>query len=100
MTNVPGPQQPLFLAGAGISSMMFWVPQSGDIGIGVSILSYDGAVQFGVIGDQNLCPDPGLLIELFAPELEQLVLATMLAPWPWTAPPDAQTIESALFAAR
>lgn len=100
MTNVPGPQQPLFLAGAGISSMMFWVPQSGDIGIGVSILSYDGAVQFGVIGDQNLCPDPGLLIELFAPELEQLVLATMLAPWPWTAPPDAQAIESALFAAR
>ena len=29
--------------------MMFWVPQSGDIGMGVSILSYDGAVQFGVV---------------------------------------------------
>jgi len=100
MTNVPGPQQPLFLAGASIASMMFWVPQSGDLGIGVSILSYDGAVQFGVIGDRNLCPDPDLLIERFAPELEQLVMATLLAPWPWAAPPDARAIESALFAAR
>lgn len=100
MTNVPGPQQPLFLAGAGIVSMMFWVPQSGDIGIGVSILSYDGAVHFGVIGDRNLCPDPDLLIARFAPELEQLVLATLLAPWPWTSPPDARAIERALFAAR
>ena len=98
MTNVPGPQQPLFLAGASIASMMFWVPQSGDIGIGVSILSYDGAVQFGVISDRHLCPDPDLLIERFAPELEQLVLATLLAPWPWSTPPDAQTMESALFA--
>jgi hypothetical protein len=55
-------------AGASIASMMFWVPQSGDIGIGVSILSYDGAVQFGVISDRHLCPDPDLLIERFAPE--------------------------------
>ncbi len=100
MTNVPGPQQPLFLAGAGIASMMFWVPQSGDIGIGVSILSYDGAVQFGVVSDRHLCPDPDLLIERFAPEFEQLVVATLLAPWPWVTPPDAQAIENALFAAQ
>ena len=100
MTNVPGPQQPLFLAGAGIASMMFWVPQSGDIGIGVSILSYDGAVQFGVVSDRQLCPDPDLLIERFAPEFERLVVATLLAPWPWVTPPDAQAMENALFAAR
>lgn len=100
MTNVPGPQQPLFLAGASIASMMFWVPQSGDIGIGVSILSYDGAVQFGVVADRHLCPDPGHLIERFAPEFEKLILATLLAPWPWATPPDAQAIENAIFAAR
>ena len=58
MTNVPGPQQPLYLAGAAIKSLMFWVPQSGDIGMGVSIISYDGAVQFGIITDAGLCPDP------------------------------------------
>jgi WS/DGAT/MGAT family acyltransferase len=99
MTNVPGPQQRLFLAGASVASMMFWVPQSGDIGMGVSILSYDGAVQFGVVTDQGLCPDPDRLIERFAPEFEQLVIATLLAPWPWSKPPDARALEAALFAA-
>jgi WS/DGAT/MGAT family acyltransferase len=100
MTNVPGPQQPLFLAGASIASLMFWVPQSGDIGMGVSILSYDGAVQFGVVTDRALCPDPDHLIERFAPEFERLVLATMLSPWPWKTPPDPGVIERALVAAR
>ena len=60
MTNVPGPQQPLYLAGAAIDSLMFWVPQSGDIGMGVSILSYAGAVQFGVITDAGLAQLSGL----------------------------------------
>ncbi len=58
MTNVPGPQEPLFLAGARIDGMMFWVPQSGDIGMGVSIISYNGAVQFGLITDRGFCPGP------------------------------------------
>jgi diacylglycerol O-acyltransferase / wax synthase len=82
MTNVPGPQQPLYLAGAAIKSLMFWVPQSGDIGMGVSIISYDGAVQFGVITDEGLCPDPDLISARFASEFEKLVLTTLMAPWP------------------
>src|SRR5262249_34417873 len=48
MTNVPGPQTPLYLAGGRIDDLMFWVPQSGNIGLGVSIISYNGGVQFGV----------------------------------------------------
>ena len=75
MTNVPGPQQPLYLAGAAIESLMFWVPQSGDIGMGVSIISYNGAVQFGVITDRGLCPDPDRISERFGAEFEKLVLA-------------------------
>ena len=82
MTNVPGPQEPLFLAGARIDSMMFWVPQSGDIGMGVSILSYNGAVQFGLITDRGLCPDPERVSARFGEEFEKLVLATLMAPWP------------------
>ncbi len=82
MTNVPGPQQPLYLAGAGIDSMMFWVPQSGDIGVGVSIISYNGAVQFGVIADRTLCPDPGRVTMRFGAEFEKLVLTTLMALWP------------------
>jgi len=56
MTNVPGPQQPLYLAGARLKRILVWVPQSGDIGVGVSILSYDGGVQFRLITDAALCP--------------------------------------------
>ena len=72
MTNVPGPQQPLYLGGALIGSMMFWVPQSGDIGMGVSILSYNGEVRFGLVADRGLCPDPHRVIERFVPEFEKL----------------------------
>ena len=84
MTNVPGPQQPLYMAGARIERFMFWVPQSGDIGMGVSILSYDGEVQFGLITDRRLCPDPEHVISRFLPEFEKLVLTTLLSPWPRT----------------
>jgi diacylglycerol O-acyltransferase len=82
MTNVPGPQDPLYLARAKIESMMFWVPQSGDIGMGVSILSYNGAVQFGVVTDKDMCPDPDQVIARFGGEFERLVLLTLMAPWP------------------
>ncbi len=63
MTNVPGPPQPLYFAGAAIDRFLFWVPQSGDIGMGVSILSYAGQVQFGLITDRGLCPDPDRVID-------------------------------------
>ena len=82
MTNVPGPQQPLWLAGARIDSLMFWVPQAGDIGLGVSILSYAGSVRFGVVADHGLCPDPARISARFADEFEKIVLTTLLGPWP------------------
>ncbi len=97
MTNVPGPQQPLYLSGAKIDSLMFWVPQSGDIGMGVSILSYDNEVQFGLVTDRKLCSDPDRIIERFAPEFEKLVLATLLSPWPWDVPPSPEQFEHELF---
>ena len=81
MTNVPGPQHALYLAGARVTRLMFWVPQSGDIGIGVSILSYDGGVQFGLITDRALCADPQRIIDRFEPEFEKLVLALCMLPW-------------------
>jgi diacylglycerol O-acyltransferase / wax synthase len=98
MTNVPGPQQPLYFAGARIDRLMFWVPQSGNIGMGVSIMTYAGDVQFGLITDRSLCPDPERVIENFAREFEKLALATLLSPWPWREPPTAAEIERAVFA--
>jgi WS/DGAT/MGAT family acyltransferase len=81
MTNVPGPAQPLSFCGAVLRQNMFWVPASGDVGMGVSILSYAGGVQFGLITDHALCPDPERIIERFGAEFEQLLLATMMLPW-------------------
>ena len=71
MTNVPGPTGPLALAGVEIDSIMFWVPQSGRLGMGVSILSYNQKVRVGIATDKLLVPDPEKLIEGFHAELEQ-----------------------------
>jgi WS/DGAT/MGAT family acyltransferase len=81
MTNVPGPQSPLYMAGAKLEQMMFWVPQSGDIGMGVSILSYGGGVQFGLVTDDALCNDPQAIVERFEPEFEKLLMVTLMLPW-------------------
>jgi WS/DGAT/MGAT family acyltransferase len=75
-SNVPGPQAPLYLCGQRIAEMYFWVPQSGSMGVGVSILSYAGKVFVGMISDRDLIPDPGPVVGRFGPEFERLLLAT------------------------
>ena len=81
MTNVPGPAVPLTLCGSTLRQTMFWVPSSGDIGVGVSILSYGGGVQFGLITDEALCADPQVIVDRFEPEFEKLLLLSMMLPW-------------------
>ena len=81
MTNVPGPAQKLSFCGATLEQTMFWVPQTGTVGVGISILSYGGGVQFGMIADQALCPDPQAVMDGFAPELAQLLTLSLMLPW-------------------
>jgi diacylglycerol O-acyltransferase / wax synthase len=81
MTNVPGPREKVKFLGSTLEQSMFWVPQSGDIGLGVSVLSYGGGVQFGVISDSTLCPDPQKIIDEFEPEFAKLSLVTLMLPW-------------------
>lgn len=73
MTNVPGPAMPLYFAGRKIKELMFWVPQSGRVGLGVSIISYAGKVLLGVATDVGLVPDPDKIIEGFYEEFEGLM---------------------------
>lgn len=96
MTNVPGPQQPLHLAGQRLGQIMFWVPQSGDIGIGVSILSYDQKVQFGLIADRRFIPEPQQVTQLFRAEFEKIVTGALLHHW--AGPLDAQALEAQIEA--
>lgn len=72
LTNVPGPRARLLLAGSRIERTMFWVPQSGSIGVGVSIMSYAGEVTIGVMSDALRVPDPHSLIDAIESEFETL----------------------------
>jgi len=80
-TNVPGPQQPLYLAGCRLREMMFWVPQTGSIGVGISIMSYNGRVHFGLIADARLVPDPDAVIRRFGTEFEKLLYLALMGDW-------------------
>lgn len=80
-TNVPGPQQPLFMAGVEVRELMFWVPQTGSIGLGLSILSYNGRVHFGVIGDGKRVRDPDAIVQRFGVEFEKLLLIPLMEDW-------------------
>jgi hypothetical protein len=81
VTNVPGPREKLKILGSTLEQCMFWVPQSGDVGLGVSILSYGGGVQFGVISAASLCAHPQKIIDEFQPEFSKLSLLTLMLPW-------------------
>jgi hypothetical protein len=81
MTNVPGPSHPLFFAGERVTELEFWVPQSGGIGMGISILSYNGRIHFGVITDEGLVPDPNRIVEFFRGEFDKLMWLTLMSPW-------------------
>ncbi|SFC16575.1 Diacylglycerol O-acyltransferase [Polaromonas sp. OV174] len=81
MTNVPGPREKLKFCGSTLEQSLFWVPQSGDVGLGVSILSYGGGVQFGVITDSALCPEPQRIVDEFVPEFAKLSIVTLMLPW-------------------
>jgi predicted flap endonuclease-1-like 5' DNA nuclease len=76
MTNVPGPRRQIYFAGAPVRQMMFWVPQSGRLGLGVSIFSYNDHVWLGVATDQSLAPDPDTIVAYYRDEIDQLIALT------------------------
>ena len=57
VTNVPGPQQPLYLMGAQLLEAFPIVPLSRNLTVVVGILSYDGMLHFGLWGDRDVCAD-------------------------------------------
>lgn len=73
VSNLPGPRRALVLGGARLSNMVFWPPQTGDIGIGVSFLSYAGHVTVGVSVDTAQVARPQQLIDDFCAELEAML---------------------------
>lgn len=73
LTNVPGPPVPLYMVGSKLTGLMFWVPQSGRVSLGISIISYAGNVFLGLATDAGLVPDPDRIMEGFYQEYEALL---------------------------
>ena len=72
VTNVPGPKNVIFLAGEKVNDIMFWVPQTSPLGIGVSIISYNNKVCLGVVTDTNLVNQPDEIISGYYKEFEAM----------------------------
>lgn len=73
LTNVIGPRQALYLAGAAISRMAFWVPHPGDeLGMGASVMSYRGKACVSLMADARLVPDPQAIVSAFEREFAHM----------------------------
>jgi diacylglycerol O-acyltransferase len=72
MTNVPGPREPVYLAGTPVRTVLVWAPTSGHIGMSVSIFSYRGEVTVGLMTDAALVPHPAEIVTRLEEELRTL----------------------------
>jgi len=69
VTNVPGPQFPLYLLGRELESIYPMVPLAENTALGIAILSYNGQVNFGLVADYDALSD----VEALADELRAAV---------------------------
>ena len=72
VSSLPGPRRHVRIGGARMRNLVFWPPQSGGIGMGLSFFSYAGQLSFGVSADLALLPSPRGLLEALRSELEEL----------------------------
>ena len=72
ISNVPGPNHPLYSAGAELKHFYPVSTISDGIGLNLTVQSYNGQLDFGFVGDRDLVPDVWLLIDLLHEEMEEL----------------------------
>jgi hypothetical protein len=73
ITNVPGPQQPLYVGSARMLSAYPVVPLARGQAVSIGLTSYDGGVYFGLNGDRDAMPDLDLLGQCLVDSLADLV---------------------------
>jgi diacylglycerol O-acyltransferase len=79
VTNVPGPQFPLYVLGRRLSEI-FPIPfLAGERALAIAIISYDGKVGFGLLGDYDALPDLDVVAEGIEASLAQLVALAQAA---------------------
>ncbi len=95
VTNVPGPRETVYLAGARVAGFIGWVPRAGDMGFGVSISSYAGQVTVGFSTDAELMPDPDRLKQLVLDQVALMLQVGRRAPRRRASTPRTSTPKAA-----
>lgn len=63
ISNVPGSPTQRYLGGCPVREQLFWVPQAGGVGLGISIMSYGGELRLGIQSDRQIVDDPQVLLD-------------------------------------
>jgi diacylglycerol O-acyltransferase len=90
VTNVPGPQFPLYLLGRELEEIYPMVPLAENTALGIAILSYNGQLNFGLVADYDALADVETLADELRESIEELAEAAG-APSPATPPKEAGT---------
>ena len=78
VTNVPGPQQPLYLLGRRLRGLYPVVPLAGRQALGVAVCSYDGRLGFGLLGDYDAMADLDILADMLSDSIAALADAASI----------------------
>ncbi len=77
VTNVPGPQFPLYAAGARMLEMFPVVPLAKGQALAIGLTSYDGGVYYGFNGDRDAMPDVEVLAGMVDEALDELLTVSV-----------------------
>jgi diacylglycerol O-acyltransferase / wax synthase len=75
VTNVPGPQFPLYLLGRELEAVYPMVPLAENTALGIAILSYNGQLNFGLVADFDALADVEALADELRASIEELAAA-------------------------
>ena len=73
ITNVPGPQDPVYMAGEPVAEVYPCIPLSGNRAVSIGVTSYRGRVFFGLVADRDAVPDADVLAQCIEEALTELV---------------------------
>jgi diacylglycerol O-acyltransferase len=78
VTNVPGPQFPLYILGRPLREIYPLVPLAENTALGIAIMSYDGSIDFGLVSDYDALPDLDALAAALGDAIRELAEAAGL----------------------
>jgi hypothetical protein len=85
VTNVPGPQFPLYVLGAEMRALFPQVPLLQNVGLAIALISYNGRVCWGFNADPQLIPDLDAFVQLVRQSFEEMAEAVEVK----LSPPEA-----------